>query len=461
MKKLFLTIVSFSLSLATFKAEAQVIFSSNFSDWNNNTPVGWGGSTTNLGTANQGFFEQVIGEATFGTASIRLARETNEHRRFSTQNLTVNNGEVYQVKLWAKGTGDIRVGLFDDRAGSSFGYAPYSPYVTLNNVQEYQEVSASITAANDFASAQFIISVRNTSGSHIIVDSFVVYVAEVTPVEPVSIYDIQFTTEQSGASPLVGQTVTTKGIVTAINPDNGFFIQDGVGAWNGLYVFRTSNQPSVGNEVEVTGVVQEFNSWTQIGQVSNITVLSENNTLPAAIEITTQEMNNEQYESVLVKLTQANAITTPNNFGEWNVNDGSGIAMVQNRLFNFTPSVGVRYDIRGPVAFTFGNFKIWPRGASDITVSSLGVLESENNMVAKVFPNPTSNFISVVLNTEIKGKDLEYSLVDMNGKIIAQENLMSFEGSTVLINVSSLKAGTYILNILLGDKKNTQRIVIQ
>ena len=66
-------------------------------------------------------------------------------------------------------------------------------------------------------------------------------------------------------SPLVGQTVTTRGVVSLVN-NNGYFIQDAVGDGNpatsdGLFVF-TSTVPTVslGQLIEVSGQVSEFNT---------------------------------------------------------------------------------------------------------------------------------------------------------------------------------------------------------
>lgn len=70
----------------------------------------------------------------------------------------------------------------------------------------------------------------------------------------------------SGAtSPLVGQTVTTQGVVTKLT-NNGFFMQDATGdgdiaTSDGIYVFTSSTPPSaaaVGNLVSVTATVTEY-----------------------------------------------------------------------------------------------------------------------------------------------------------------------------------------------------------
>lgn len=95
-----------------------------------------------------------------------------------------------------------------------------------------------------------------------------------------------------------GQTVTTTGIVTAVD-SNGFYLQDATGDGNantsdGIFVF-TSTAPtvSVGQSINLTATVTEFLqgnnvqrlTLTELTSPTNITVLSSGNTLPAAILI--------------------------------------------------------------------------------------------------------------------------------------------------------------------------------
>ena len=82
-------------------------------------------------------------------------------------------------------------------------------------------------------------------------------------------------------SPLAGETVTTEGVVTAKYPGgagslNGIYIQtagsggvtnDTPGASDAIFVFGNNSQPAgveIGDSVEVTGVVSEFNGLTEI-----------------------------------------------------------------------------------------------------------------------------------------------------------------------------------------------------
>jgi predicted extracellular nuclease len=107
------------------------------------------------------------------------------------------------------------------------------------------------------------------------------------------IFDIQ---GAAHTSPLVGQSVTTRGIVTAVDT-NGFYLQDAQGDGNiatsdAIFVF-TSRAPgvTVGTELQVAGTVSEFTpggvstrnlSTTQISGNPVLTTLSTGNPLPAA-----------------------------------------------------------------------------------------------------------------------------------------------------------------------------------
>jgi len=110
------------------------------------------------------------------------------------------------------------------------------------------------------------------------------------------IYEIQGVAQ---TSPLVGDSVTTSGIITAVD-SNGFYLQDPAGdselaTSDGIFVF-TSSRPAVavGNEVQVEGTVSEFTpggadtgnlSITQISGSPTITTVSTGNPLPEAVII--------------------------------------------------------------------------------------------------------------------------------------------------------------------------------
>ena len=93
----------------------------------------------------------------------------------------------------------------------------------------------------------------------------------------VTIYQIQ---GQQDLSPYEGQTVKTYGIVTGVF-SGSYFIQDGEGEWNGVYVYSSDNV-SVGDELELTAEVDEYYDLTELKNISSLTILSSGNPLPAA-----------------------------------------------------------------------------------------------------------------------------------------------------------------------------------
>jgi uncharacterized protein len=131
-----------------------------------------------------------------------------------------------------------------------------------------------------------------------------------------------YTIQGSGStSPLVGQTVTTTGVVTKVN-NNGFFMQDLVGdgdplTSDGIFVF-TSTAPTVaaGQYLRLTGRVVEFNTGaatnpetlahtvTELTTITGITVLGTGYTIAPTL-VTLPELVNdelERYEGMLVTI---------------------------------------------------------------------------------------------------------------------------------------------------------------
>ena len=242
------------------------------------------------------------------------------------------------------------------------------------------------------------------------------------PDEITAIFDIQ---GAAHTSPLLGQTVTTTGIVTAVDT-NGFYLQDAVGDGNiatsdAIFVF-TDSAPgvNVGDELEVAGTVAESTpggastrnlSTTRISGVSDITVISSENALPAAVILgqggrvpPSENIDDDAFasfdpstdgidffeslEGMRVTAQNAVAVSGTNRFGEifTVVDGGAGASGLSDRgtlnispddfnpekvqidedsgVFDFDfPEVNVGDvlgDVTGVVSYGFGNFEILP-----------------------------------------------------------------------------------------------------
>jgi len=196
----------------------------------------------------------------------------------------------------------------------------------------------------------------------------------------VSIYEIQYTTDPSGDSPYANQEITTTGIVTAVGfggfDDNFFISMPEGGEWNGVYIYMTEATVQLGDEVEVTGTVEEYYGFTEIsGYTYDITVnvLSSGNSIPSAAVITTAEAaSQEKYEGVLVQIEDVTVTTAPDNFGQWYVTDGSGDCQIDDGIFTYSDvQVGNSFtSITGVVDDSFEEYGINPRDINDFSTGA-------------------------------------------------------------------------------------------
>lgn len=99
------------------------------------------------------------------------------------------------------------------------------------------------------------------------------------------------------ASPMDGATVTIAGIVTA-NLDNTYYIQSGNTPYSGMCVFDP-RRGRIGDSIVVTGIVDEFNSLTEITNVSYMYNYGYKRVITPT-ELSANQIN-ESYEGMLVK----------------------------------------------------------------------------------------------------------------------------------------------------------------
>ncbi|MCE2948056.1 MAG: ExeM/NucH family extracellular endonuclease [Betaproteobacteria bacterium] len=130
------------------------------------------------------------------------------------------------------------------------------------------------------------------------------------------IYSIQ---GSGSTSPFVGQTVTTRGVVTAVLPGlRGYFIQDETGDGNvltsdGIFVFNNTQAlaVSVGERIQVTATVAEYNAFvagnpsvTQLTNPSQLVKLGTGTIAPVAVGLPEAvDGDLERYEGMLVQIT--------------------------------------------------------------------------------------------------------------------------------------------------------------
>ena len=238
------------------------------------------------------------------------------------------------------------------------------------------------------------------------------------------------------ASPLIEQIVTVQGIVTAAN-DFSYFIQNGSGAWNGIYIYDNTNLPTVGDDVILEGEVSEYYDLTEISNITYFETVSSGNELPAVVIVESGVLgaSGEPYEGCLVQIVNAVCTNPDADFGQGYFNDSSGDCMVDDMLYMPDPAwvIDEYYSITGVLTYSYEEYKIEPRDASDVSIGmAVGTIEL---ISVNLYPNPTVDAINFTLNTAAIA-----SVYDVNGRLVFTENVN--EGNNT-IDVSGLRAGSY------------------
>lgn len=269
-----------------------------------------------------------------------------------------------------------------------------------------------------------------------------------------TIYDVQYTTNTGSnntyPSPYQNQVVTVTGIVTANNfSGTRFFISmpEG-GAWKGIYIYHNSSV-NLGDEVSVTGEVTEYWGFTEINHVTNVSVLSTNNTVAQTFVTSGQVATMEAYEGVLVTVNNAQIAESYDQYGNFKINDGTGNARVGTGCIslmnnNFEAIYGsVLSTITGVIDYNYNNFYLNPRSVNDVVVGDMPTtIATEDHFInqAEEFHVPLKMFNQGAL--EINSFHLELSY---------NNNMVEFTGLNYTSSILSDCTYTHTSNTITID----------
>ena len=261
-----------------------------------------------------------------------------------------------------------------------------------------------------------------------------------------SIQNIQGTTEDS---PFQGQTVSTTGIVTA-SFGNDFYIQNGAGIRSGIYVYSAAVFPALGDSVIVTGEVSEYNSLTEFAFPDDVFILTSNNPIPEPIAINTGDLANEDYEGVLVKVTNLTVTYATFNFddyGAWKVNDGTGECIIHNTEEGFEYPAVVAEQIgavTGVCNFNFGEWKIDLRVQDDVEAGA----DTNGPIITSVDPLNQTTIIVLFSETVsiLTAEDISNYSVS-NGATVSNAARHPFQSNKVTLTVENMFTGANTLTI--------------
>ncbi len=307
-----------------------------------------------------------------------------------------------------------------------------------------------------------------------------------------TIYKVQYTTEPGSdntyPSTYDGLVVTVSGIVTAIEwahyKDNFFISMPEGGAWKGILVYMAGDTTLVpGDEIEVTGTVDEYYGMTEISGYSDpitITLLSSGNPIPDATSITCADLApegvGEPYEGVLVELNDVTVIQEPDLYGQWLVHDGTGIAQIDDGFFYLDEvvppiviTVGMVWEIiRGCVDYSYDEYGLNPRTPDDLiepgSVDDNAI--NANTVFQANFPNPFYSETKIAFTLK-KPSHVTIAVYNVSGQKIrtlldrncsAKEYTVIWDGSDE--NGNSVSSGIYYYLINTGQYHSAKKMIL-
>ncbi|MDP8242252.1 MAG: FlgD immunoglobulin-like domain containing protein [Candidatus Celaenobacter antarcticus] len=322
--------------------------------------------------------------------------------------------------------------------------------------------------------------------------TFLVVFLFVGTLSATTIYDVQYTTIPGGdntyPSTYEGQEVTITGIVNTPEwtgyKDNFYISMPEGDAWKGILIYMAGDTTLVpGDEVEITGTVVEYYGMTEIsgygGVYFNVTLLSSGNPIPPATPVNCGELmitaTAEPYEGVLVELNDVTVIQVPDSYGQWLVDDGTGLAQIDDGFFyldEFDPPIVIELDqewdiIRGCVDYSYDEYGVNPRTPDDL-VLAIAVDENQdaNAIILDNIPNPFSS------QTEIKfylrqSANVEIEIFNILGqkmKTISDdyfnvgEHSVEWNGKDE--NGNSLSDGVYFYKMNIENSNTIKRMIL-
>jgi len=82
-------------------------------------------------------------------------------------------------------------------------------------------------------------------------------------------------------------------------------------------------------------------------------------------------------------------------------------------------------------------------------ISSVGIKETALNISLSIFPNPTSDYLTLKVQ-DYNNEALSYSLLDEQGKLVLNEQITNQDTQVAM---SNLARGAYFINVLQENKK--------
>jgi hypothetical protein len=359
---------------------------------------------------------------------------------------------------------------------------PWTPVVMAQQVRDVEETwAASIGPFGNGSRVYYYAECTDDSGMDARVPgtgySYSLYVG----IEDIS--DVQTVSLGGDASPLDGLAINVEGYVTAepgIYNDNTFYIADATGAWNGIMVYDRTGTATLerGDYVVVCGEVDEYYGQTQIAL--HFAECVQQATPPrepvSAVSIETKDLQSvlygEQYESVYVHAEDCVVYDVDVAYGEWaisNLTASDTCRVGDYGTYDYVPQLSDNVYVKGIVAFSFGNYKIEPRGNEDIAANPVGIPDDavgEKFGLSQNMPNPFNPKTTIAFSLTTPS-DVVLEIFDVAGRKVAtlvDERLPAGPYNAEWTGFSDggerVASGVYFYRLRAGERETSRKMVL-
>jgi hypothetical protein len=244
---------------------------------------------------------------------------------------------------------------------------------------------------------------------------------------------------EAGYSPFVGTYQRILGTVSGVVAGKGYFVQDAVAAWSGIWVADAVNYVLEGNGVKIDGTIQETNDVTTI-HAAKVQIVNPPVTITPILIGSPEASKSEQYESVLVKVSGARFQGSLNLDGSWPIKTTeSNRVFVNNQMYQYSPVEGHFYTVTGIVEGNLNYYRLNPRKLTDVVDLTITTpVSSFENQEPVVYPNPFNDRLNIINSDKLS----RLTITDLTGRT---EMDVMYPASVV--KTSGLAKGIYIIRL--------------
>jgi hypothetical protein len=365
--------------------------------------------------------------------------------------LRLENGKTYQMSIYAR-TGFGQTGTVSARVTNSAG----ANLATLGNVAlvvsdtlVYKKFSfnyAPSATADDYM-FQFV---KGASSGLVILDLFEV-VELVAPTVSLTLVNSSLT--PGNGVEYCDSTVTVNYVVSG--PPASLTINWG----NGQTTVINNPNPSGSATYSYSGL----GTFSITASATN-SVGTGNTATPISVEIAALPDANANF---VVTSTNPNTgvVTFQNNstpncpgvtyiwdFGDGNSGQGNQTTHTYTANGPFTITLTMNTGVGGAGAISQFSVQVGPFNVTSIN-------EIDFTRAVSVYPNPSRDMVNVAFELS-KMQNVELSIVSIDGKVVATQNMSNALNVNTSFNVSKLNSGVYLMKVKTDDGLATQRFVV-